>query len=78
MEELNVLKLIKGSLDKQGVKALSYPTIDRLCLKHYPDLVYEGKLSSLITALIDKEWLYRSEKGGVIISQKGLDYLAEN
>ena len=65
-------------MDKQNVVALSYPTIDRLCLKHQPELIYENQLSSLLKELFADKLIQKSEKGGVMFTKKGLDYLEEH
>lgn len=75
--KLILLKTIKNSMDKQQLQALSYPTIDRLCLKHHPELVFEKKLLPLLEELISEKLIGKSEKGGIIFTQKGLDYLQE-
>ena len=76
--EIELLKIIKESMDKQNVNALSYPTIDRLCLKKLPDLVYENKLILLINSLITDNLIEKSKKGGIVFTQKGLDFLEKN
>ncbi|MDE5492144.1 hypothetical protein [Elizabethkingia meningoseptica] len=76
--EIELLKLIKNSMEKQGVKALGYPNIDRLCLKQYPELVFENKLSSMIKKLLNDGLVQKSDKNGVMFTEKGLEYLKQH
>lgn len=76
--EKELLKLIKNSMKKQGVEALSYPNIDRICLKQFPELVFENKLSSMIKKLLEEGLIKKSDKSGVIFTEKGLEYLEQH
>ena len=76
--EVKLLKLIKNSMDKQQIKAISYPDIDAICLKHIPELVFENKLSSIIKKLLDDDLVQKSDKGGIMLTDKGLKYLEKH
>ncbi len=65
-------------MDKQQIKAISYPNIDAICLKHMPELVFENQLSSIIKELLKENLVQKSEKGGIMFTEKGLEYLEQH
>ncbi len=68
-----VLEIIQKRAKELQLAWISTPAIDRFVMQKYPDLIFEGKLGSILTELIDEGYIFFENKRGYGLTDKSRD-----
>ena len=66
-----VIEVMKERTKKLQIEWISTPAIDRFVMQKYPELIFEGKLGSILKDLIDEDYVVFENKRGYGLTDKG-------